>query len=215
MQVGAGGNAGAAHIANQLPLGDGLPLGYHITGHVHVDGSKSISVIDGNVVPCATGLIGGHGDGAGPGGINGRPGGAGHIHALVIGGGSGGGGLAVAEGAGNGIAGNRLNPGGIGGGIFSLQCHFYQLFFILCGLQLPLLLGNFGHQVALQGLGFVQQSLEFALLGNQIPEDVVGLGALYLQHFLAAFQLLPGVLQVQHLLAENPLVFRHIGGGHL
>ena len=62
---------------------------------------------------------------------------------------------------------------------------------------------------------FVQHCLEFALLGNQLPQNVIGLGALYLQHFLAAFQLVAGVLQVQHFLAEDALVFLHIGSSHL
>ena len=46
VQVGASGNAGTAHIANQLSLGDGLPLGYHITGHVHIDGGEAVSMVD-------------------------------------------------------------------------------------------------------------------------------------------------------------------------
>ena len=83
MQVGSGGKAGAAHIANELPLGHALSRGDNVVGHVHIDGSEAVQMVDADIVARAARLIGGHRDGAGSRGVDGRSLIAGHINAVV------------------------------------------------------------------------------------------------------------------------------------
>ena len=79
MQMGTGGNTGAAHITDQLALGHGLSGVDNVMGHVHINGGKAVAVVDGNIVARATGLIGGGGDLTGTGGIDGSAGGTGQV----------------------------------------------------------------------------------------------------------------------------------------
>ena len=62
MQVGTGGNAGAANIANKLTLGDRLSGRDNIIGHVHIDGREAIQVIDAYIVAGTACLVGGCGN---------------------------------------------------------------------------------------------------------------------------------------------------------
>ena len=60
MQMGSGGNTGAAHIADQLTLGHILSLADHIVGHVHIDGREAVHSVDRTFIRVALFSINGN-----------------------------------------------------------------------------------------------------------------------------------------------------------
>ena len=57
MQVRTGGNTGIAHITDQLSGRHILSRRYHIMGHVHINGGKTVQMVDADIIACTTGLV--------------------------------------------------------------------------------------------------------------------------------------------------------------
>ena len=112
------------------------------------------------------------------------------------------------EGTGDGIAGHRGRPGGIGGRVFPLHGQLGQILVVLCLLEVFFLGGNFLHQVVLKGFRLVHHPLVFLGLLFQLPEHVVGFRAFFLQLGLRRRQLLPGAFQLGFFRFQA-----HAGGG--
>ena len=116
MQMVAGGNTGAAHIANGLPLVHLLAAADDVVGHVHINGGKAIAMVDGDIITGGVGIACNR-HRATPGSNDGGPGGGCQVNALVILGGAGGGGFTEAEGAGYHPIAARNQPGASHGDI--------------------------------------------------------------------------------------------------
>src|SRR5699024_3287700 len=83
VEVGAGGHAGGAAVANELASCHILAHAHHIPGHVQVHGGVgAVHVVNHHIV-AAGGAVGGHNDLAGPGGVDGRALGSAEIHAVM------------------------------------------------------------------------------------------------------------------------------------
>lgn len=83
MQMGAGRAAGGTHIADDLSGRHILTGADDIVGHMHIDGSKSVTVVDGDVIARAAGLIGSRRHLSALGSIDWRALRRRHIHAVV------------------------------------------------------------------------------------------------------------------------------------
>ena len=71
MKMGTCGPAGAAHIADDLTLGDILPGGNHIVGHMPIQAGIAVAMVDGDIVAVDVAVCS-RGHGAAAGGINWR-----------------------------------------------------------------------------------------------------------------------------------------------
>ena len=112
------------------------------------------------------------------------------------------------EGAGDGIAGHRGRPRGVGGRVFTLQRQLGQILVVLCLLEVLFLGGNFLHQLVLKRFRLVHQPLVFLGFLFQLPQHVVGFGALFFQLGFRRRQLLPGAFQLGFFRFQA-----HAGGG--
>ena len=153
-------------------------------------------MVDADIVPRAAGLIGSHRNGARPGRVDGRSLIAGHINAVVhslcaqdrVG--------THSEGAGDGIAGYRGRPGGIGGRVSPCKASLARYSSYFACLRSFFLGGNFLHQLVLKCFRLVHQLLVFLGFLFQLPQHVVGFGALFFQLGFRRRQLLPGAFQL-------------------
>ena len=82
MQVGAGGKTGGAHIADHLTGIDIAACRNDKMGHMHIDGGKTVAMVDGNVIAHIA-AIACRGNLTALGCINRRAQGRCHIHAIV------------------------------------------------------------------------------------------------------------------------------------
>ena len=102
-------------------------------------------------------------------------------------------------------AGSGVGAAGPGGGRH-ISC---QPFLILGSLQILFSLGNFLHQVCLKLFGFVHHGFEFFTLGNQLRQQCVGFGTLFIQNQFRVVQFLPDNFQLFLFAFQLQLCGRH------